>query len=90
MSIEERAELTRDNILVLAKSPVIPERLFKNGGQIQREFEFLKNIGKIPASAEWERIHASFDRQILKETLANQKKYALNEFKYGINGYGNQ
>ncbi len=90
LSIEERAELTRSDILMLAESPVIPERLLKYGGQIHREFEFLKNIGKIPASAEWEQVHASFDRQILKEVLANQEKYDLNEFRYEINGYDNQ
>ncbi len=90
LSLEERAKLTKSDIFVLGDNPAIPGRLLKQNGQIQREFEFLKSIGKIPASTKWEHVHASFDRRILKEVLADKGKYALDEFRYETNGYGNK
>jgi hypothetical protein len=48
------------------------------------EFEFLKTLDKIPASTNWERVHNSFDLQIIIDVLTNSKKYKLNEFNYDI------
>lgn len=47
------------------------------------EFEFLKELGKIPSSSDWDKVRGSFNLQILDDVLADPSGYRLNEFIYG-------
>ncbi len=60
-------------------------------GVLQREFEFLKKLDRIPSSVNWEKVRNSFDNSFLIEEVAvSPEKYHLNEFKYDTRGSSNE
>jgi hypothetical protein len=84
LSVEQNASLAESDILGLTSAPIIPRCDLKQNGSLHMEFEFLKTLGKIPASTNWEKVHNSFDLQIIIDVLTNSKEYKLNEFNYDI------
>jgi len=84
LSAEQNADLAKNDILGLKSVPKIPQNDLKQNGPLHREFEFLKTLGKISSSINWDKIQDSFDPQIINEVLTNSKKYKLNEFIYDI------
>jgi NitT/TauT family transport system substrate-binding protein len=82
LTLEQNASLARNDILGLSSAPIIPKNDLKQNGPLNREFEFLQKLGKIPSSSSWKNVSASFDRKVINEVLANQKKYRLNEFNF--------
>ena len=65
---------------------VIPERDFRAGGHLEREFEFLKSLGKISSTVVWADVRRKLDRSVMTEILANPLKYRLDEFRYELGG----
>jgi hypothetical protein len=82
LSVEENASLAEGDILGLSSAPIIPRCDLETNGLLYMEFEFLKTLGKIPASSNWEEVRNSFDWQIISMVLSDSKKYSLNEFNY--------
>lgn len=66
--------------------PIISKADLQENGHLHREFRFLKALNKIPAASDWESVRKMFDRQIIKNILANPQKYPLDEFNYEIGG----
>lgn len=60
--------------------PVISALDLQQDGHLHREFGFLKDLGKIPGTADWERVRTMFDRQIINHVLSNPHQYRLDEF----------
>ncbi len=88
LTVLQNVELAQKYILGLSSIPIIPSKYLEQGGPLQKEFKFLKDLGKIPMSVKWERSRNSFDRKIIREIIANSKKYRLDEFKYKRNQNG--
>ncbi len=84
LSVEENASLAKEDILGLSSAPIIPRCDLETNGLLYMEFEFLKTLGKIPASSNWEEVRNSFDWQIISMVLSDSKKYSLDEFNYMI------
>ncbi len=84
LSAAQNASVAENDILGLTSPPIIPQNDLRQNGPLHMEFEFLKTLGKIPASTNWEKVHNSFDLQTIIDVLANSKKYKLNEFSYVI------
>ncbi|MCP4271488.1 MAG: hypothetical protein GY781_05895, partial [Gammaproteobacteria bacterium] len=84
LSVEQNASLAENDILGLTSAPIIPQNDLRENGPLHMEFEFLKTLNKIPATSNWEKVHNSFDLQIIIDVLANSKKYKLHEFNYDI------
>ncbi len=84
LSVEQNASVAENDILGLSSPPIIPQNDLRQNGPLHMEFEFLKTLGKIPASTNWEKVHNSFDLHIIIDVLTNSKKYKLNEFNYYI------
>jgi NitT/TauT family transport system substrate-binding protein len=84
LSVEQNASLGESDILGLTSAPIIPQNDLRQNGPLHMEFEFLKTLAKIPASTNWEKVHSSFDLQIMIDALANSKEYKLNDFNYDI------
>ena len=84
LSVEENASLAEDDILGIASAPIIPHNDLRQNGSLFTEFEFLKALNQIPASANWEKVHDSFDLQIMIDVVTHSKEYKLNEFNYDI------
>ncbi len=80
------AAMAEKDILGLSSAPLIPESDLRQGGTLQREFEFLKNLGKIPSSIHWERVKMSFDLHILRDLISGSEEYRLDEFEYEAYG----
>ncbi len=88
LSVEQAVDLAMSDILGITSVPFIPKNYLIQNGPLHREFEFLKTLGKIPSSSNWERVRDNFDHQILMEVLTNPQKYRLDEFK--IDGGNNE
>jgi len=84
LSVEENASLAEDDILGIASAPIIPQNDLRQNGSLFTEFEFLKALNQIPASANWKKVHGSFDLQIMIDVVTHSKEYKLNEFNYDI------
>lgn len=84
LSVEQNASLAEDDLLGIVSAPIIPQNDLRQNGLLHTEFEFLKTLDKIPASANWEKVHNSFDLQIMIDILTHSKEYKLNEFNYDI------
>lgn len=82
ISLQDMARTTTNDLLKIAHSPGVPRQDLAKNGSIRRIFTFLQKQGKLPASASWEHIAASFDRTLLDKVLANPKKYQLLQFDY--------
>jgi len=84
LSVEQNASLAESDILGLISSPIIPQNDLRQNGPLHMEFVFLKALDKIPATSNWDKVHNSFDLQIIIDVLANAKEYKLNEFDYDL------
>ncbi|HEB73082.1 MAG TPA: hypothetical protein ENI77_10735 [Nitrospirae bacterium] len=82
VTVEQNVDLAVNDILGVASSANIPKKLLADDGALNKEFRFLKAIGKIPVNIGWERVRDSFDMQTARQIVANQNKYFLNRFKY--------
>ena len=82
ISAQQIVALTRDGILGITPAPIIPSYDFSENGPLQREFDFLKKLGKIPSPISWSKVRDSFDRTTVKEVLSDPKRYRLYEFNY--------
>ncbi len=84
LTTEQNTALAKNDILGITSPPIIPQSDLRQNGPLHTEFEFLKTLNKIPASTNWEKVHNSFDFQILIDVITHSKKYKLNEFNYDI------
>jgi len=84
LSVEKNASLAEDDILGIASAPIIPHNDLRQNGSLFTEFEFLKALNQIPASANWKKVRGSFDLQIMIDVVTHSKEYKLNEFNYDI------
>ena len=82
ISDEEIARLAKEDVIGMKQPCRIPKGDLELMGTLYYEFEFLKTLDKIPATADWDNVQNSFDKRIVEEILANPKKYRLNEFDY--------
>lgn len=86
LSVTQYASLVRDQLLDFNSVSFIPKQDMVVDGRLFREFEFLKTLGKMPPSSDWDSVSNSFDPAIINEVAANPKKYGLNEHSYDTVG----
>ena len=55
-------------------------------GRLFKGFNFLRDLGKIPPSSEWNDVYNSFDLKIISEIVADPKKYRTDEYHYDTGG----
>lgn len=79
LSILQIADLAAKDILGNVYQPTVPKSILAEDGALKREFEFLKDLGKISPEIEWSRIQSSFDHDLLDKVLANADKNRLDE-----------
>ena len=84
LSVKQNAFLAENDILGLISAPIIPQNDLRQNGPLHMEFELLKTLDKIPTTSNWEKVHNSFDFQVINDVLANSKEYKLSEFSYDI------
>lgn len=56
----------------------------KDNNLLADELEFLKNIGKLPKTAQWRNIRTSFDNNIMEKTYRNRNASLIKKFDYEL------
>jgi ABC-type nitrate/sulfonate/bicarbonate transport system substrate-binding protein len=82
LKAEDIALITHDDLLDVAGAPAIPANLSQHGSLLFKEFDFLKQLGKLPANASREKLSLSLKNNILNEVMTAPAKYSLNRFDY--------
>jgi len=76
------ASVTRSDLLNVAGAPIVPRQLACDGSLLFKEFEFLQQIGKLPANVSRKSLEKSFAGALLREVLVAPARYGLNRFDY--------
>lgn len=84
---EDYVVLAKNDLLGTASIPTIPDADLATGGPLAREFEFLRGVGMIAETAEWDRVRICFDRALAAEVLSQPQRYELRTYEYP-NGKG--
>lgn len=79
LSAAQLADLASKDILGNVYQPTVPKSILAEDGALRREFEFLKDLGKISTEIEWSRIQSSFNHELLEEVQSDAVKNRLNE-----------
>ncbi len=82
LSQQTIAKITHTDLLDVPGAPSIPAQLAAAESLFLKEFDFLKQIGKLSANASRERITHSFYTLMMKEVIRQPARYALNRFEY--------
>ncbi len=82
LSVEQMAELARLDILGFGTVPFVPQKYQTREGRIFSEFNFLKNLGKIPKNATWDKVQSSFDSTVVEAIISQPERYKLDTFEY--------
>jgi len=69
---------------LLDVSPVaaLPAYDLEPDGTLFREFQFLKDLGKIPTAAEWKKVKACFDLSLIPAILEKAQSYQLQTYDF--------
>jgi len=87
LSSEQYAFIAERDILgsSAATSAAIRTNSIAEGGRLEAEYLFLRDIGKVPAGSQWEDVYESFDLTILSDILDNALEYRLSDAQYVTN-----
>jgi hypothetical protein len=83
LSAEQYVALAKSDLLGISFIPIIPRKHLADGGPLHQEFEFLKGLGKIADTAEWDRIRSCFEPSIVEEVLSAGERYRLYAYDHG-------
>ncbi len=84
LSIEQYASLIKRDLLDVENVSIIPRQDLETVGRLFREFEFLKNLGKIPSTVDWNKVKSSFDNTIVREVIKAQKEFQIYTYEYTV------
>lgn len=80
LSVEQTANIVREEILSVPSAPVIPQR--SKATLLRGEFDFLQRLGKLPAGASWAAVETALRFDGMAHVLSNPKRYRLTDFDY--------
>lgn len=83
LSARQYVTLAKSDLLGISSIPIIPEKHLTDDGPLHREFEFLKGLGKIADTAEWDRVRSCFDHTIVEDVLSAGGRYRLYAYDHG-------
>jgi len=76
------ARITRSDLLDIAGAPAIPKRFTSRESLLFKEFDFLRQIGRLSATASRQHLEQGFSSTLLHEVLIAPARYGLNRFEY--------
>lgn len=74
LSAEQAIAITRREALDIVGLPALPKSDASAGGRLARQFAFLKQRGKLPATAQWRQVETAFAPRFIEETLRTPGK----------------
>ena len=86
LTVDQYVSLAEGDLLGISSIPAIPEEDFAPQGRLFREFQFLKALGKIPATVDWSKVRAAFDHTLISEIVSRKDKYQLDIYEYSNEG----
>lgn len=87
LSGEQCAFLLRGDLLDIGNVSTIPKQDLETGGRLSWEFEFLKNLGEISGTVDWEKVRSRFNLAIIKKVFAAPKEFQIYTYKYADDGW---
>ncbi len=78
----QAAAITHRELLDVVSAPLIPAKYTEPDGLLYREFEFLKEVQKIPADSDWHRVRASVYLSFQRNIAAQAAHYRLRAYDY--------
>jgi NitT/TauT family transport system substrate-binding protein len=81
-SLEDLSRQIGSDLQMIQYSAKLPPLKGQGKDLLADEFMFLKTLGKIPQTAQWETIRTSFDHSIMERIYKNPKASLLNRFDY--------
>ena len=84
LTVDQNAAVAQRDLLgkYAVRTIEILESYLDTNGFLNREHDFLKNLGKIPKSSDWNTVKKCFDAKIFQEIVSDPKKYQLTESDY--------
>jgi len=76
------AALFKSELLDVSPVAALPAYDLEPGGALFREFLFLKDLGKIPATAKWKKVKASFDLSLIPGILEKAQSNQLETYDF--------
>lgn len=73
--------ITRRDLLNVPSAPAMPAEL-SDPATLKNEFDFLRQLGKLPGEARWNQVAAAFGYDGLARVLSEPRRYALRVFDY--------
>jgi hypothetical protein len=62
--------------------PIIPADALKPNGHLQREYEFLSSLHKMPGSNPWSKVRNMFTNEYIKQIVDNAAQYQINDLRF--------
>jgi ABC-type nitrate/sulfonate/bicarbonate transport system substrate-binding protein len=84
LSKAQIGQLAEQELIGLYTLPELPADDLKQNGPLQKEFEFLVELGNIPPDVPWEKVHRNFRNDIMEEVLKSHEQYRFDEFSYDV------
>jgi hypothetical protein len=72
----------REDTLDHASYPMLPLDFSNDQGLQHQQFEWLKKTGTLPADAEWQKVCACFNLQLLPEVIGDSQHWKIGSFDY--------
>ena len=82
ISDQEIARITDNDLLDVPGAPALPAQLSREDSLLLKEFEFLKQIGKLPQGASRNKLTTSLTGRLMHDIIAAPARYQLNRFDY--------
>lgn len=82
LSVEQVVKLATSDIIGSTTWPAIPDDILRPGGRLEREFNLLTKLGKLPATSSWRETKQRFNTSILEEIRENKQLYYLDQTDY--------
>ncbi len=84
LSPQGYAKVVESDLMETEMISAFTEEDLDPGGRLFTEFEFLKRIGKIRSTVDWQEVRGCFDPEIFERVFSNWKQYRLDAVEYAI------
>ncbi len=79
------ATLAHQDLIGLFSLPELPAAALEPNGSLQREYEFLVELGNISGGVLWEQVRDGFRPDIMATVLKSPDQFRVDEFSYNLN-----
>lgn len=82
ISENQYASIYKNELLDVSSIAALPSQDLEPDGRLSRELLFIKKLGMVPETIEWEKIMASFDLSLIRDILKESQSYQLQTYDF--------